>query len=215
LHLTLPHAAPRFKGHYLALLRSLGSLLKEHPELRETAAIGALQFAAFSGFWTTLAFELFSLPQHYGSDVAGSFGLAGIVGVLAAPQAGRFADRRSPRFAVMAASLVFLAGYACFALARGSLVMLVIGVILLDLGMQSAHVSNMARNYALKLDAASRLNTVYMASRFIGGAAGSAFGNLAWNFWGWTGVCAAGLILSALAIAVQTIVPVRSRRAPR
>lgn len=213
LHLSLPFAAPRFKGHYFALLRSLGTLLKEQPVLRETAAIGALQFAAFSGFWTTLAFELHSLPAHYGSDVAGSFGLAGVVGVLAAPQAGRFADRKSPRFAVLLASLIFLSGYAVFALSGGSLIALVVGVILLDLGMQSGHVSNMARNYALNTEALSRLNTVYMGTRFIGGAAGSALGNLAWSFWGWSGVCASGLILSGLAILVQFVVPIRDRKA--
>lgn len=202
LYLTLPHVAPRFKGHYFALLRSLGSLLKAEPVLRETTLIGALQFAAFSAFWTTLAFELYSLPQHYGSDVAGAFGLAGIVGVLAAPQVGRFADRKSPRFAVLAASLIFFLGYLIFTLAGGNIIALVAGVVLLDLGMQSAHVSNMARNYALKIDAVSRLNTVYMSTRFLGGAAGAAFGNLAWSFWGWTGVCLVGLTLSALSLVV-------------
>lgn len=209
LRLSLPYAAPRFKGHYFALLRSLGTLLNDEPVLRETAAIGALQFAAFSGFWTTLAFELHSLPPHYGSDVAGTFGLAGIVGVLAAPQAGRFADRNSPRFAVFVASGLVLSGYVIFAVAGGAIIALIAGVILLDLGMQSAHVSNMARNYALKTDAVSRLNTVYMATRFIGGAAGSALGNLAWSFWGWNGVCAAGLVLSGLALMVQIVMPIK------
>ena len=213
LHLSLPHVAPRFKGHYFALLRSLGTLLKEQPVLRETAAIGALQFAAFSGFWTTLAFALHSLPAAYGSDVAGSFGLAGIIGVFAAPQAGRFADRKSPRFAVFMASLIVLSAYVLFAVAGDSIIALIIGVILLDLGMQSAHVSNMTRNYALKADAVSRLNTVYMATRFIGGAAGTAFGNTAWSYWGWHGVCAAGLILSSLALLIQIVVPIRERQA--
>jgi predicted MFS family arabinose efflux permease len=213
LRWTLPYAAPRFKGHYFSLLGSLWTLLKEQPVLRETSAIGTLQFAAFSAFWTTLAFELHSLPAHYGSDVAGSFGLAGIVGALAAPQAGRFADRRSPRFAVFAASLIFLAGFTLFAIFGGSLIGLAIGVILLDLGMQSAHVSNMARNYALNNEAVSRLNTVYMGSRFIGAAFGSALGNYAWSIWGWAGVCGVGCLLAGLAIAVQMVAaPLEARR---
>lgn len=209
LRATLPHAAPRFKGHYFALLRSLGTLLKEQPVLRQTAAIAALQFAAFSAFWTTLAFELYSLPAHYGSAVAGSFGLVGIVGVLAAPQVGRFADRKSARFAVLVASFIFFAGYAIFALTGGAMAGLVAGVILLDLGMQSAHVSNMARNYALKVDAFSRLNTVYMATRFVGGAAGATFGNFAWSIWGWPGVCAVCLVLSGAALLLQFAAPAR------
>jgi predicted MFS family arabinose efflux permease len=209
LRVSLPYAAPNFKGHYFALLRSLGTLLKDEPVLRETAAIATLQFAAFSGFWATLAFELYSLPPHYGSDVAGAFGIAGVAGVLAAPQVGRFADRRSARFAVLMASLIFFAGYVIFAVAGGSLIALGIGVILLDLGLQAAHVSNMTRNYALNAEAMSRLNTVYMATRFAGGAAGAALGNLAWTYWGWNGVCGAGLVLSGVAILVQFIVPVR------
>ncbi len=207
LHLTLPYAAPRFKGHYFALLKSLATLLKDEPVLRETSIVGALQFAAFSAFWTTLAFNLNSMPAHYGSDVAGAFGLAGVVGVLAAPQAGRFADKKSPRFTVLLASSIFLAGYGIFAIGGGSIIALVIGVILLDLGMQSAHVSNMARNFALKSEAVSRLNTVYIGTRFIGGSIGSGFGNLAWSYWGWPGVCACGLSLSGLAILLQFVMP--------
>jgi len=209
LRAMLPHADPRFKGHYFTLLRSLGTLLMEQPVLRQTTAIAALQFAAFSAFWTTLAFELYSLPAHYGSAVAGSFGLVGIVGVLAAPQVGRFADRKSARFAVLVASLIVLVGYAIFALSSGSIIGLVAGVILLDLGMQSAHISNMARNYALKVDAFSRLNTVYVSLRFVGGAAGTAFGNLAWSFWGWPGVCAVCLACSGAALLLQFAVQAR------
>jgi predicted MFS family arabinose efflux permease len=209
LRALLPHAAPRFKGHYFTLLRSLATLLLEQPVLRQTTAVAALQFAAFSAFWTTLAFELYSLPAHYGSAVAGSFGLVGIVGVLAAPQVGRFADRKSARFAVLVASLIVVAGFAIFALSGGSMVGLVAGVILLDLGMQSAHVSNMARNYALKLDAFSRLNTVYMSLRFVGGAAGAAFGNFAWSIWGWPGVCAVCLACSGAALLIQFVVRAR------
>lgn len=203
LYLTLPYAEPKFKGHYLALLRSLGTLLKEQPVLRETTAISTLQFAAFSAFWTTLAFNLYSFPERYGSDVAGTFGLAGVVGVLAAPQAGRIADKSSPRLTVLVMSCIFLFGYVLFAVAGRSLIGLAIGVILLDFAMQSAHVSNMARNYALIHDAASRLNTVYIGIRFLGGAFGSACGNLAWSHWGWPGVCGVGLTFSALAILVQ------------
>jgi predicted MFS family arabinose efflux permease len=205
LYLSLPYAVPKFKGHYFALLRSLVTLLKEQPVLRETTAVSSLQFAAFSAFWTTLAFNLYSFPEHYGSDVAGAFGLAGVVGVLAAPQAGRFADKRSPRFTVLVASVIFLFGYVLFAVAGRSIIGLAIGVILLDFAMQSAHVSNMARNYALIHDAASRLNTVYIGIRFIGGALGSACGNIAWSFWGWPGVCGTGLAFSSLAILAQFV----------
>ncbi len=67
---------------------------------------------------------------------------------------------------------------------------IVVGVILLDLGMQMTHVSNQARIYALRPDAQNRLNTIYMVSCCVGAGAGSLLGGFAWSRWGWSGVCA-------------------------
>jgi predicted MFS family arabinose efflux permease len=205
LSVLLPKDTPAFHGNYLSLMKSLGALVREQPVLRETSVTGALQFAAFSAFWTTMAFHLNSLPEHFGSDVAGLFGLVGLVGVVAAPIAGKLADRKNPRLTVLLSTLVVLAAFATFAAAGGSIIGVAAGVILLDLGMQSGHVSNMTRNYSLKAEAMSRLNTVYMVSRFLGGALGSAAGNYAWSLYQWPGVCAVGLVLSILTIAAQLV----------
>lgn len=86
-----------------------------------------------------------------------------------------------------------------FALSGASIAGLVIGVVVLDVGVQAAQISNQSRIYALKPDARSRVNTVYMVCYFIGGALGSSAGVLAWRAFGWTGMCAAGLLFAALA----------------
>jgi predicted MFS family arabinose efflux permease len=200
LNLLLPKDKPAFHGSYASLMTSLWSLIREQKVLRETSLTGALQFAAFSAFWTTLAFQLNNMPAHYGSEVAGLFGLIGLVGVTAAPLAGKFADQRSPRLTVLLSSLIVLAAFIVFAATGASLVGLAAGVVLLDLGIQSGHVSNMTRNYGLKAEAMSRLNTVYMVSRFLGGALGSAAGNYAWSLYRWPGVCAVGFALALLTI---------------
>jgi predicted MFS family arabinose efflux permease len=67
-------------------------------------------------------------------------------------------------------------------------------------GIQSAHVCNLARVHALDPGARSRRNTVYMVSYFAGGALGTWLGVRAWVRFGWMGVCAAGaaFLLAAL-----------------
>jgi predicted MFS family arabinose efflux permease len=198
--MVLPRGEPEHDLPYRELFRSLLQLIREHPTLREAAAIGALEFAAFSAFWSTLAFFLTRPPYHYGSDVTGLFGLVGIVGALAAPVVGRLADRQSPRQVVRLAVWITIASYLAFWLVGRQIWGLVLGVILLDLGVQAAQVSNQARIYRLVPNAHSRVNTVYMVAYFIGGSLGSILGASAWGLWGWSGVCLCGALMLGLAL---------------
>jgi predicted MFS family arabinose efflux permease len=198
----LPATPPSAVMSYGALLRSLWPLMREQPVVRDAALLGALNFAAFSAFWTTLAFRLATPPLHHGGDVAGLFGLLGIAGALTAPLAGRFADRASPRRAIGAAVGINLLAWIALLLGGRSLAGLAIGVVLLDAGTQGAQVSNQARVYALPAHAHSRLNTIYMVAYFVGGAIGSVLGATAWTTWGWAGVCGFGLLVTGVAGAV-------------
>ncbi len=184
----LPKSRPTSTLPYGKLLASLWHLAVESPALREAALTGGALFAAFSAFWSMLTLLLAGAPFHIGPQDAGLFGIVGATGALAAPLAGKSADRRGPR-AVIALSIGLVT------LSATSIAGLVIGVIVLDVGVQAAQISNQARIYALKPDARSRVNTVY----FIGGAAGSALASLAWHAMGWTGVCIVGLAATALA----------------
>ena len=76
------------------------------------------------------------------------------------------------------------------------------GVILLDVGVQTGHISNQTRIYNTFPEARSRANTVYMVSYFTGGALGSTLGNLGWNLGGWAGVCAVGIVLLIPALLI-------------
>ncbi|HTI17334.1 MAG TPA: MFS transporter [Trinickia sp.] len=207
----LPPIAPTFTGSYRSLMRSLVELLLEEPVVRQTSFVAALQFAAFSGFWTTLAFHLHSLNPHYGSETAGLFGLVGVAGASASYAAGKLTDTRDPRHVVFVATIVFIASYGLLAWKGDSIVGLVIGVILLDLGLQSAHVSNMARNLGVRASAMSRSNTLYMTIRFAGGAVGSTLANYAWSIWRWPGVCAVGLVFAVASMVLQ-VWPISARR---
>jgi len=199
----LPQNQPTFTGTYSSLMRSLGTLVRELPPLRRSALVGASIFAGFSVFWTTLAFYLESPAYRYGSDVAGFFGLIGAVGALAAPLAGSLTDKHGARYAITVSIVLSLASYVLLGLAGGLLVGLVIGVILLDVGVQSTHISNQTLVFSLRPEARSRLNTVYMTGYFTGGSLGSVLGGLAWTHFGWPGVCAVGGAFVALALLIH------------
>jgi predicted MFS family arabinose efflux permease len=213
LRVLLPPSAPELSMRYGALLRSLFTIAREEPILREAAALGGLGFASFSVFWSTLAFHL-EASRGAGPDVAGLFGLLGAAGALAAPLLGRLADRTSPRANAGISLFLALAGFATFAAAGGTMAGLVAGVLLLDVGVQGNHVSNLARVHARRPEARSRMNTVYMVTYFAGGALGTAVGTWAWSGHGWAGVCVAGAAFLALALALW-VRPGRTARAGR
>jgi predicted MFS family arabinose efflux permease len=198
----LPAVRPSVTTSYGSLIRSLGTLFRDEPVIRDTALLGALTFAAFSAFWTTLAFRLQEPPLHSGSAVAGAFGLIGLVGAGVAPLAGRTADKQHPRRTVGLALLGNVAAWVVMLIVGHTLWGLAIGVLLLDAATQAAQLSNQARVYALPTHAHSRFNTIYMVCYFIGGAMGSAIAVVAWDAFRWRGVCAVALACLTAGYAV-------------
>ena len=202
----LPPQPPSSRVAYGRLLASLVQLWRDEPRLRIAALTQAALFAAFSAFWTVLALRLALPDLHLGADAAGLFGLLGAVGVFAAKPVGRWADRRGPQAVLIGAAALVFAAWLVFALWR-SVAGLLVGVVVLDLGVQSALVSNQHVIYGLRPEARSRVNTVFMGGVFLGGAAGSAMAAVAWRSGGWTAVSGLGLAAAAFACAVQALAP--------
>ncbi len=191
----LPMSKPSLGITYFDLMKSLLRLMPQQRILQEAALTGAMSFAAFSAFWSTLAFLLAQPPYHYGSEVTGLFGLVGVVGAMAAPVVGKFADKGSPKLTVALGLLITTSSFIIFWAFGHQLLGLIIGVILLDLGAQTTLVSNQTRIYSLEVELHSRLNALYITCYFVGGALGSFLGAYGWSKWGWQGVCAVALIM--------------------
>jgi predicted MFS family arabinose efflux permease len=205
LRRVMPQLPPKETLRYRDAMRSLWTLYRTQPLLRESSSIGALVFASFSCFWTTLAFLLGS---HYGlgAGVAGTFGLVGAAGAMIAPFAGRMADKHGTRWVLtsgmtlLAASYVLLwAGEWAKLPVAAHIAILVVACVVLDMGAQLTQVGNQTRIFGLVPSARSRLNTIYMTVYFAGAAVGSALSTMTWVRWKWNGVCVLALSFIVLA----------------
>ncbi|SEO89910.1 Predicted arabinose efflux permease, MFS family [Luteibacter sp. UNC138MFCol5.1] len=199
---TLPAHHPVRKVRYRELFGSLVHLWRHEPVLRRAAFTQALLFASFSAFWTTLALRLAQPPLHLGAASAGLFGIVGAVGVAMAPVAGRMADRRGPAPVIALGAASTIVAWLVFGFWQG-IAGLVVGVIVLDFGVQISLVSNQHLIYGLHPEYKSRLNTLFMTTMFVGGALGSLAASTAWGHGGWAAVCVLGGVLPVGALLLN------------
>ena len=204
----LPRFSPTTQLPYGQLLASLATLWRRHGSLRRAALAQGLLSVGFSAFWSTLAVMLHGAPFHLGSTAAGAFGLAGAAGALAAPLAGRLADRRGPELVTRLGAGLAALSFAAMALApwmtpAAQLCLLVAAAIGFDLGVQAALIAHQTLVYSIDPGARSRLNAVLMTGMFIGMAAGAALGSLLLAQWGWMGVTLLAVAASLAALAVR------------
>jgi predicted MFS family arabinose efflux permease len=204
LFFLLPKMQPSTQVSYPKLMLSIVSLFKAHPVLRKSSMIQALVFSSFMAFWCNLTLLLEQSPAHLGSAAIGMFGIIGAVGVLAAPIAGRLADRHGSKIMVRIGVALTLIAFVVLWLGGGSIASLVAGIVILDLGVQASQVSNQTRVYALDPAARSRLNTVFMTSMFLGGALGTAVSTYLYTQFGWNGVCGFAIAVLTLALALAS-----------
>ncbi len=201
---VLPERVPAQRSSYGALLASMVRLVRTTPVLRRRALYQFCLFGAFSLFWTTtpllLAGPLYRLSQ---AGIA-LFALAGVAGAVAAPIAGRVADRGWSRPASGLAMLLVGLSFALTHLGPpGSplaLGLLVASAVLLDFGVTGNLVLGQRAIFSLGAEYRSRLNGLFMAFFFTGGAVGSAVGGWAYARGGWPLASGLGATLPVLAL---------------
>jgi predicted MFS family arabinose efflux permease len=205
LRVLLPVRHPHEATSYGALLASLGGIVAKYGVLRRRALYQAGMFGSFSVFWTATPLLLtgpaFGLTQR---GVA-MFALAGVAGAIAAPIAGRVADRGLIRQASAFCMALAVASYGLTLVAPvGStlaLGLLVAAAILLDFGVSGNLVLGQRAIFGLDAKLRSRVNGIYMATFFVGGALGSALSAWSYERWGWGATAALGMASPAAALA--------------
>lgn len=197
---VLPQRRPNGQSSYGALIGSLGRLLVRTPVLQRRTVYQTMMFAAFSLYWTSVPLLLMGAPFHLSQRGIALFALSGAAGALVAPIAGRIADRGWTRpatgFALAMAALSFFVARA----GEGSIALLVLAGLLLDMGVQMNMVLGQRAIYSLGAETRSRMNAIYMAIFFLGGAAGSALAGYAFAVGGWEPVTWIGFAFPALGL---------------
>lgn len=213
---AMPERRPSTSLRYRELLVSVGSLIRREPVLRRRMVYGACGFAGFSLVWTTLSFLLSDPPFSFGEAEIGLFGLAGMAGAISAMRMGSLHDRGHGRLATGAVLAAVLLSWPIFILGQHSVVAILVGLAVLDFGVQGQNVLSQGAIYALGRETTGRVTTAYVTSNFTGGAIGSAAGSIAWSAGGWGAVCGVGITLAAIAMLVWLTEPgQRVRRTER
>jgi predicted MFS family arabinose efflux permease len=203
LRLELPRREPRSGLHYGQILFSMARILLTERVLQKRAAYQALMFAAFNLFWTAIPL-LLADRFHLGQQGIALFALAGAGGALAAPIAGRLADRGLvPQTSVAAmAALASAFLLAAWAASAHQLIALVVAAIVLDAAVQANQICGQRAIYGLDPALRGRLTAVYVACMFIGGGAGSAFATMLYATGGFNLTALAGAATGAACLAL-------------
>lgn len=201
---ALPQRQPAHELSYGQLMKSMITLLRTSEILRRRAIYQACMFGAFTAFWTTVPMHLTRL-FHFSQTEIGLFALVGVSGVFTAPIAGRLADRGRTRPATNAALLTAIAAFLLCLLAQWnnffSLFVLVAAAVALDGGTAGNLVLGQRAIYALDPAHRSRLNGIYIAILFVGGALASALSVWVYAALGWSAACVFALSLPVCALA--------------
>ena len=194
--------APRLPAAiaYPRLIASLFHLLATERVLQIRGIIALLIFATITCLLTPLVLPLSAPPWSLSHAVIGLFGLAGVAGALAASRAGRWTDHGFGQRTTGIALALMLVAWGPIALLPHSILWLVIGVVIIDFGLQATHVTNQAMIYRVRPEAQSRLTAAYLLFYSIGSALGSSASTWIYALAGWIGVCLLGAGTSATAL---------------
>ncbi|AIY41114.1 transporter [Collimonas arenae] len=204
LRSKLPMRVPASPMPYHKLMGSLWTLFTTTPVLRRRAAYHAGLFGSFSLFWTVTPMMLAGPEFHLSQTGIAIFALVGMAGAVASPIAGRLADAGHTLVATAIALGLGITGFVLPMYAPDSrtiaLALLVIASIVLDMGVAANLVLGQRAIFSLGAELRSRLNGIYFALFFAGGALGSALGGWVFAAYGWHAALLTGMAFPGIAL---------------
>lgn len=200
LVLPPPNPNKRVALSYPKLLVSMFTLFRRHRLLTMRSFVGLFIFAAGQVLWTPMVLPLSQAPFSFSHMTIGLFGLAGVMGVIGASKAGSLADRGYAKWTSLIALILMIISWIFTGLIYQSLLFLIFGIIIFDMGLQAVHVTNQSIILKIDPEASGRITAGYMIFYSIGSAIGSVTSTFVFSKYGWIGVCMLGLVFGILAL---------------
>lgn len=199
---VIPDLSVNYKGTYKDLMHSLLTIFRQRPDIRLSSLRAGLCFGSFLALWACLAFKLSGAPLYAGNNVIGLLGLCGVAGALTASIVGRYVRILGVKRLNYIGCMIIMFSWAIMYIFQDTYLGFIIGIMLIDIGMQCIQLSNQTYVLTSVPNAANRVNTIFMTTYFVGGALGTFLAGLFWQEMQWEGVVTVGVSLTLLSLLI-------------
>lgn len=199
---VIPDMSVNYKGTYKDLMHSLLTIFRQRPDIRLSSLRAGLCFGSFLALWACLAFKLSGAPLYAGNNVIGLLGLCGVAGALTASIVGRYVRILGVKRLNYIGCMIIMFSWAIMYIFQDTYLGFIIGIMLIDIGMQCIQLSNQTYVLTSVPNAANRVNTIFMTMYFVGGALGTFLAGLFWQEMQWEGIVTVGVSLTLLSLLI-------------
>lgn len=204
----LPEMSVNYRGTYKELMQSLYTIFNHRKDIRMSSLRAGLCFGSFLSLWACLAFKLSGEPFFAGNNIIGMLGLCGIAGALTASFVGRYVRIWGVKRLNYIGGMIIIMAWSIMYFFQDTYIGFIIGIMLIDIGMQCIQLSNQTYVLTSLPNASNRVNTIFMTTYFIGGALGTFLAGVFWHALQWDGVVLVGISLTIVSLLLTRFVSV-------
>lgn len=193
------------KMTYPSLIASMGKLFIHTRPLQQRSFYHACLFATFSLYWTVVPIWLREL--NYTNVEIALIGFVAIAGAFLTPTIGKFADKGHLFLLTNVSMLLVIISIALLFFIKDhswtSILLLIVSGVCIDIGVAGNLVVGQKVIFSLNAAIRNRLNGLYMATFFLGGAFGSWIGSYTYYTMNITNSFAIGIALPCIALVMH------------